>query len=96
MWRHPLHALPKDTTSELSAYLDTAPLMLNVKKGSCKYQLLKSFGLTRPGNRTQVFRLRGGRSVALLYISLILVNIEVIRIVTLSYTDLYGYRLDYD
>jgi len=25
--------------------------MLNVKQGSCKNQLLKSFGLTRPGNR---------------------------------------------
>jgi len=36
--------------------------MLNVKQGSCDYQLLKAFGLTRPGNQTQVYRLRGGRS----------------------------------
>jgi len=28
--------------------------MLHVKQGSCEYQLLKSFGLTRPGN----YRLR--------------------------------------
>jgi len=26
--------------------------MLNVKQGSCEYQVLKSFGLTRPGNQT--------------------------------------------
>jgi len=26
--------------------------MLNVKQGRCKYQLLKSFGLTQPGNQT--------------------------------------------
>jgi len=26
---------------------------------SCEYQLLKSFGVTRPGNRTLVYRLRG-------------------------------------
>jgi len=32
--------------------------MLNVKQGSCEHQLLKSFGLTRPGNRTLVYRLR--------------------------------------
>jgi len=36
--------------------------MLNVKQGSCEYQLLKSFGLTRPGNRVLVYRLRGERS----------------------------------
>jgi len=36
--------------------------MLNVKQGSCEYQLLKYFGLTRPGNRTLVYRLRGERS----------------------------------
>jgi len=27
--------------------------MLNVKEESCEYQLLKSFGLIRPGNRTR-------------------------------------------
>jgi len=36
--------------------------MLNAKQGSRKYQRLESFGLTRPGNRTQVYRLRGTRS----------------------------------
>jgi len=29
--------------------------MLNVKQGSCEYQLLKSFDLTRPGSQTQVY-----------------------------------------
>jgi len=58
----PLSALPKDTSSKLPAYLHTIPLMLNVKQGSCKYQLFKSFGLTRSGKRTQVYRLRGRRS----------------------------------
>jgi len=34
-----------------------------LQKGSCgEYQLLKSFKLTRRGNRIQVYRLRGGRS----------------------------------
>jgi len=36
--------------------------MLNVKQGSCEDQLLKYFGLTRPGNQTQVYRLRSGCS----------------------------------
>jgi len=36
-------------------------LMLNVKQKSCEYQLLKFFGLTRPENRFQVYRLRGER-----------------------------------
>jgi len=31
--------------------------MLNVKQGSCEYQLLKSFGMTRPGNQTQIYQL---------------------------------------
>jgi len=35
--------------------------MLNVKQGSFECQLFHSFGLTRPGNRIQVNRLRGGR-----------------------------------
>jgi len=34
--------------------------MLNVKQRSYEFQLLKSFGLTRPGNRTLVYGLRGG------------------------------------
>jgi len=29
---------------------------------SCESQLLKSFGLTRPGNRNQVYLLQGGHS----------------------------------
>jgi len=36
--------------------------MLNVKQGSCEYQLLKSLDLTRPENRILVYRLWGGRS----------------------------------
>jgi len=31
--------------------------MLNVKQESCEYQLFGSLGLTRPGNRTQVYQL---------------------------------------
>jgi len=54
----PLSALPKDTTSELTVLSPHYPFfMLNVKQKSCEYQLLKSFGLTRPGNRIQVYRL---------------------------------------
>jgi len=53
----PLSALPKDT-SELAGLSSHYPsFMLNVKQGSCEYQLLKSFGLTRPESRTQVYRL---------------------------------------
>jgi len=52
----PLSALPKDKTSELAGLFSHYPsFMLNVKQGNCKYQLLKSFGLTWPGNRTQVY-----------------------------------------
>jgi len=36
--------------------------MLNIKQESCEYQLLKSFGLTRPVNPTLVYRLRGKHS----------------------------------
>jgi len=35
--------LPKDTTSKFVGYLHTIPLMLNVKQGSCEYQLFKVF-----------------------------------------------------
>jgi len=49
-------ALPKDIISEL------AGLSSHVKHGCCEYQFFKSFGLTRLGNGTQVYRLRGGRS----------------------------------
>jgi len=37
--------------------------MLNAKQENCEYQLLKSFVLTRPWNRTLVYRLRGERSL---------------------------------
>jgi len=51
-------ALPKDTTSKLAGLSSHCPFfMLNIKHRSCECQLLKSFGLTRPGNRTQVYRL---------------------------------------
>jgi len=50
-------ALPKDTTSELAGLYSSHYLcfMLNVKQGSCEYQLLKSFGLTWPENRTLIY-----------------------------------------
>jgi len=44
----PLSVLPKDTTSKLAGLSSHYPFfMLNVKQESCKYQLLKSFNLTR-------------------------------------------------
>jgi len=50
----PLSALPKETTSELASLSLHYPFfMQNVKQRSCEFQLLKSFDLTRPGNRTQ-------------------------------------------
>jgi len=59
----PLRALPKDSPSELGGLSLHYPFpMLNVKQGNCENQLLKSFGLTWPGNRAQVYRLRGERS----------------------------------
>jgi len=43
-----LSALPKDTTSKLASLFSHYPvLMLNVKQGSCDYQLWKYFGLNR-------------------------------------------------
>jgi len=54
--------LPKDTISELADLSLHYPFYAEVKQGSCEYQLLKSFGPTRPGNRTLVYQLRGGRS----------------------------------
>jgi len=51
-----LSALPKDTTNELaglSSHSHYSFFKLNVKQGSCEYQLLKSFGLIRPGNRSR-------------------------------------------
>jgi len=57
----PLSALSKDTVSELADLSSRYPfVMLNVKHGSYEYQLLKSFVLTWPGNRT--YLLRGERS----------------------------------
>jgi len=47
--------MPKDTTSELAGLSSHYPfLTLNVKQGSCEYQLSKPFGLTRPENLTHV------------------------------------------
>jgi len=45
--------LSKDTTSELAGLSSHYIFyMLNIKQRSCDYQLLKSFGMTWPGNRT--------------------------------------------
>jgi len=64
-----LSALPKNTTSELAGLSSHYPFfMLNVKQRSCEYKLLKSFVLTRPGNRTQVCRLRSGCSKVVLHL----------------------------
>jgi len=49
--------MPNDTTSELVGLSSHySSFMLNVKQelGNCEYQLLKSFGLTRPENRTRI------------------------------------------
>jgi len=48
--------------------------MLNVKQGSCEYQLLKYFGLTRPGNQTQVFSI-----FYLQYLKIVDVDIVLIK-----------------
>jgi len=37
----PLSGLPKDTTSELANLSSHYPYLMNVKQGSCKYQLFK-------------------------------------------------------
>jgi len=50
--------IPKNDVTELKARF----LGLGPQQGSCEYQLLKYFGLTRPGNRTLVYRPRGERS----------------------------------
>ena len=39
---------PMSTTPRQNLY--NVPSMLNVKQGSCEYQFLKSFGMTRLGN----------------------------------------------
>jgi len=44
-------ALPKNTSELAGLSLHYPSFMLNVKQESCEYQLLKSFGLTQPGNR---------------------------------------------
>jgi len=55
---NPIKCLAQRHNNELAGLSAHNPsFMLNVKQGSCEYQLLKSFGLTRPGNRTQVYRL---------------------------------------
>jgi len=58
-----LSALSKDTTSELASLSSNYPfLMLNDKQKSSEHKLLKFFGPTQTGNRTQAYRLWGGRS----------------------------------
>jgi len=52
---NPVKCLAHSTTSELAG-LYYPFFMLNVKQRSCEYQLLKSFGLTRPGSPTQDYR----------------------------------------
>jgi len=47
--------------ANLSVYLHTNPCNAEPQRSS-EYQLLNSFGSTRGGNRTQLYRLRGGRS----------------------------------
>jgi len=42
-------------TSELAGYFNTVLLMLNVKAGKLSTPTFKVFGLTRQGNRTQVY-----------------------------------------
>jgi len=51
----PLSALAKDTISELSGLSLHSPFNAERQEGSSQYQLLKSFGLTRRGNRTHVY-----------------------------------------
>jgi len=53
-------------TANLPAYLHTYLFfMLNVKQGNCECQLLKSFGLTPPGNRTSDVVLKTGLGLGL-------------------------------
>jgi len=55
--------LPRTQQANLPAYLHTNPFKCWTSSREtviCEYQLLNSFGLTRPGNRTQVYRLRDG------------------------------------
>jgi len=50
----PRSALPKDTTSELVGLSSHNPfLMLNIKQGSCEYQLLKSLASLDKGIETR-------------------------------------------
>ena len=59
----PLSALPKDNKQACRFVLHTIPFfMLSAKQGSCEYHFLKSFGMTRHREWTQVYRVRCGRS----------------------------------
>jgi len=62
----PLSALPRPRHNHkrtCGLVLHTIPSMLNVKQGSCEYQLTyKVFWLIRRDNRTKIYRPRGERS----------------------------------
>jgi len=58
----PLSTLSKDTTIELGGLSSRYPFNAEHQAGNCEYQLLKSFDLIRPRNRTQVYQLRGEHS----------------------------------
>ena len=58
----PLSALPKGTSKLAGLFSTLSFFMLSAKQGSCEYHFLKSFGMTRLGERTQVYRLGCGRS----------------------------------
>jgi len=52
---NPVKCLAQGHNKRTCRHISTISLlMLNAKQGSCEYQLLKYFSLTRPGNRTQV------------------------------------------
>jgi len=70
---NPLSALPKD---DLPVYHYTIPLLLNVKQGAVWIPTLKSFGQIHWGKRTQVYRLRCGRSHKTTYRSRVMIRKE--------------------
>jgi len=57
---NPIKYLAQRHNKQTCQFIFTLPLlMLNVKQGSCEYKFLKSFGITRLGNPTHFYRLRG-------------------------------------
>jgi len=60
---NPVKCLAQGHNKRTCRLISTLTLLIaDVKQGSCEYQLLKSFGVTRPGNRFQVYRQRAERS----------------------------------